>query len=243
MGEDEIMRGLERLLGLNQLTPEQFERLRRLREVERLTRELGGKRRALQHLYNQGRGISREELKALQTFRNQMVQLLRNLKANPDAARLARLMERSGRALGLLRFVNPALLGGLALVLVLALAISLFLYRQKSAALKFAQRSGPYCDCTRVSAGLLTKEYQEQCRDREALLVKATANCSSKECIRTALKLKTGPDEKLVSGEFCDSVTEGPFAWPIEGGPIEPPPRPVEEKECKSVSGISRECD
>jgi hypothetical protein len=105
-----------------------------------------------------------------------------------------------------------------------------------------------YCDCNNVDAGLLTREYQNQCRARETQLKQLASSCGSKmgedlDCTISSLKLKTGPDGKLVSGEFCDSVSSGPAAWPVGGGPMTPPPRGPEKKPCTKVSGLSRTCD
>lgn len=99
------------------------------------------------------------------------------------------------------------------------------------------------CDCGRVEFGLLTKEFQADCRRWEAKLKTATTGCGGDlDCIRQKLKLKAGPNQKLVSGEFCGS-NSGPFAWPVQGGPTDPPPRPPDEKPCTSVSGLARRCD
>ncbi len=103
--------------------------------------------------------------------------------------------------------------------------------------------ASPYCDCARVEFGLLTKEFQEQCRASEATLVKLAAGCGSDlSCVQQKLGLRAGPDGKIVAGSTCDVVAHGPFAWPTDQGPMRPPPRPPDPKPCESVSGIAREC-
>lgn len=135
----------------------------------------------------------------------------------------------------LLRLPLPLLLAAVALLVVLGLGAYLLL-RSKPVA-------SPYCDCTHVNAGLLTPEYREDCRKREAELVALTAKCGNDlACVREALGLKTGPDGRLVSGKFCDSVTCGEAAWPLAGSLPVPPPRPVEGTPCVKTAGISREC-
>jgi hypothetical protein len=111
-------------------------------------------------------------------------------------------------------------------------------------AMSTAPGDSTFCDCTNVSAGLLTKEYQKQCGERDAQLRLLTVDCGgSVGCYSQRLKLTQGPDGKLKSGEFCDSVAYGPAAWPLQGGPVNPPPRPIQKKPCDKVSGLSRTCE
>ncbi len=128
----------------------------------------------------------------------------------------------------ILPFLGPV--GTTLLVLGLLVAVGIGLYLL----LRNKVPTGPYCDCTHVEAGLLTREYQNQCRGAEAALVALAAEAK--------LNLVAGPDGKLVSGAFCDPVTAGPNAWPVKGGPAKPPPRGPDEKPCEEVSGLSRTC-
>lgn len=92
---------------------------------------------------------------------------------------------------------------------------------------------GPDCDCENLNFGILTREYQLECKKREAAL---------KELAKQGkLNLKVGPDKKLMSGEFCSQ--SGPAAWPVHGGPPAPPSRDQKRKKpCLEVSGIMRKC-
>jgi len=96
-----------------------------------------------------------------------------------------------------------------------------------------AAGGGPNCDCPHLDAGLLTKEYQQQCAQREKQLKQLAAD--------DKLNLKLGPDHRLASGEFCDTVAAGPKAWPVPGGP-ETPPRAPPGTVCTTVSGLVRGC-
>ncbi|MFP2929452.1 hypothetical protein ACLESO_30490, partial [Pyxidicoccus sp. 3LG] len=93
---------------------------------------------------------------------------------------------------------------------------------------------GPDCDCSRINFGFLTKPYQGHCRGVEAKLRALDAE--------DKLGLKTGPEGTLVSGAFCDSVAMGPYAWPVSGGLVKPPPRPAPPKACTSTSGLAQRC-
>lgn len=124
----------------------------------------------------------------------------------------------------------------LMLLIIAAIAITIYLFTRNP-------HDAVSCDCTRVTAGFLTKEHQNQCRTREQKLLDWTKGCRTLQCIRDKLKLTIGPGGTLIRGEFCDSVAHGLFGWPVAGGPVEPPARPADEEECKGTSGISRKCN
>jgi hypothetical protein len=126
------------------------------------------------------------------------------------------------------------------LALVIVVMVAAYAYSQS------AVRQPPpsdICDCNRVDAGLLTKEYQHDCRDKEKPLLDKVSGCGSDvSCMKRALGLKTGPDGKLESGMFCSDISHGDFAWPLLGGPGDPPKRPPDAKACTSTSGLVRDC-
>jgi hypothetical protein len=99
-----------------------------------------------------------------------------------------------------------------------------------------------FCDCSRTEAGLLTQQYQEQCFGTESNLRRLAKGCRGIGCVVEKLRLTTAADGTLNGGDFCDSVTAGPFAWPIFGAPGTPPPHPPELPACESVSGLSLSC-
>jgi hypothetical protein len=132
----------------------------------------------------------------------------------------------------------------LALIFLLALVTATAAYAYSHRAAQPPQvASVPSCDCTRVSGGLLTKEWQTECRNGETVLKIATKTCGGDlSCIREKLALKSGPDGTLVSGSFCGAQV-GPSAWPVREGPSNPPPQPPDLKPCLKVHGLARECD
>src|SRR3989442_10181596 len=136
----------------------------------------------------------------------------------------------------------PLWVSGLALLALIVIVVGLYFLYSYEKESQIAQV--PDCDCSHVDAGLLTREYQQECRGREAVLLQLVKECGGRlPCVAEKLKLKTGADGKLVGGEFCDSTTSGPAAWPIYGSGPAPPPRPAKAKPCETVSGISRKCE
>jgi hypothetical protein len=170
-----------------------------------------------------------------------------------EAIELGRLLGRSGARgipsavahLGRAAYTLARLAGRHpVLVLLFAVLVTALLVYSRSATPVRVASAGLNCDCTNVSFGLLTKEFQTECRGRESELRQVAAGCGGDlTCLREKLKLKAGPDNRLVSGEFCNptDLSAGPDAWPELGGPVDPPVV-AEKKDCRKVSGLSRTC-
>jgi len=159
-----------------------------------------------------------------------------------EALRLAR-AARFLSAVSRLRSIYLATLPPAAFLLFIV-GIGLLTYMRSASAgdAKQVSQRIPYCDCTHVTAGLLTKEYQNQCRGSEAALFVLTGGSQDIDVVRKKLSLQSRENGRLASGQFCDSVVAGPDAWPVAEGPVSPPPRQPEAKPCMKVTGLTRDC-
>jgi hypothetical protein len=91
------------------------------------------------------------------------------------------------------------------------------------------------CDCEHVDAGLLTGPYIEQCEEAESRLMQLVE--------QGEFYVTVGADEKIQYGHVCDSTASGPSAWPLSGGPANPPPK-VDGPRCRYVGGLVQyECE
>jgi hypothetical protein len=91
----------------------------------------------------------------------------------------------------------------------------------------------PNCDCTKIRAGLITRETKQQCDEREQRLLDLAAE--------GRLGLRLGPENRVAGGEFCDPTASGPDAWPVLNAPAVPPARIPRYTPC-TPRGLVREC-
>jgi hypothetical protein len=91
------------------------------------------------------------------------------------------------------------------------------------------------CDCEHVSFGVVTGSYIKQCKATEAGL--------HERLIDGSFHVEADSNNKITSGDVCDSEAHGSSAWPLAGGPIEPPPV-TDGPRCRYVGGlIQYACD
>ena len=129
----------------------------------------------------------------------------------------------------------------LVMLLIVVVLVGLYVYNKQTQAGKVQVAGLIDCDCPRIDAGILTGGWQQECRASEQNLKTAAKGCSNLSCVRTALKLKTGPDGGLASGAFCGDM-QGPYAWPTAGKPEEPPPKPEGPRPCTHTEGLAQAC-
>ena len=126
----------------------------------------------------------------------------------------------AGAVARLVSFLGPIGTALLILALVLLAAYLYYLYAQG------AQRGAnqPDCDCESENYRIIDGPYYRQCLAIQLRLQSMAAGCNSNlDCIRTKLKITTRSDRTLEYGNFCDTVTHGPRAWPLRNGPFDPP--------------------
>jgi hypothetical protein len=85
------------------------------------------------------------------------------------------------------------------------------------------------CDCEHVSFGLLTGAFIDQCKGSDSHLKQLVAEGT--------FHVEVGPDQKIQSGDLCDPTASGPSAWPVQGGPANPPPK-ANGPSCHYVGGL-----
>lgn len=133
------------------------------------------------------------------------------------AFQLIRMLGALGRALG----IGAVGAGLLALLAVLAVAVVLYMALSESP----QATQWPDCDCQ-------DKEYQifpaylRDCERDQGRLRDMSAGCRNDlACIRKKLEVTVSADgTRLQYGmNFCHGIAHGPRAWPLLGGPFDPP--------------------
>lgn len=98
------------------------------------------------------------------------------------------------------------------------------------------------CDCMGIDAGILTAGWRDACISREAQMAALVASAQRPREVATRLGVQAGADGTIVAGEVC--YPHGPNAWPVSGGPIDPPANlpPLTSERCRP-EGLTMRCD
>lgn len=137
------------------------------------------------------------------------------------AFHLIRMLGGVGRALGI-GSVGAALL---ALLAILIVGLALYAVLQGSPQGSPQATEWPDCDCEDNSYQIFPA-YLRDCERDERRLREIAAGCGNDlACIRRKLEITVSADGKRLQYgvNFCHGVAHGPRAWPLLGGPVDPP--------------------